>query len=248
MENQKILWIVFSITLFLLVVVVVGFVWFLPPDTDPNAFADADVVSETTEGAYDPIEWMRETAEVPGLTEADNSGDGDLLLVIGATEDDPSTADSVGQGDTMNQSSDAAETTIRVATPTQRVVEAVPSPSPASARAATTASGSTGSTPARNASQEVRSRPTPVRVTLYWIQAGSYLSRSRAEEANVALGKTGVTGRITSANISGETYYRVRIGPYEAKAEADKFLDWLKDIDSFEGSYISEVYTTTTVN
>ena len=91
-------------------------------------------------------------------------------------------------------------------------------------------------------------QPRSVRVTLFWIQAGSYLSRSRAEEANVSLAKAGVTGRITSVNVSGETYFRVRIGPYEAKAEADKFLTWLKDIESFEGSYISEVYTTKTVN
>ena len=38
----------------------------------------------------------------------------------------------------------------------------------------------------------------------------------------------------------------VRPLSHTAKAEAD--LNWLKDIESSEGSYISEVYTTTNVN
>ena len=247
MENQKILWIVFSIALFVLVVVVVGFIWILPPDTGSGgAFANADVVSETTEDAYDPIEWMRETAEIPGLTEGDNSGDGNLLLVIGATEDDQATAESDDQNMTTNRSGNLQETTIRVATPPQRVVETGPTPESTGTRAVTTSRGAAADSARSAAANSVQ--PRSVRVTLFWIQAGSYLSRSRAEEANVSLAKAGVTGRITSANVSGETYYRVRIGPYEAKAEADKFLTWLKDIESFEGSYISEVYTTTTVN
>jgi len=40
----------------------------------------------------------------------------------------------------------------------------------------------------------------------------------------------------------------VRLGPYESKAEAEKFLAWLKDLESFKSSYISQVYSTRTIN
>jgi cell division protein FtsN len=85
-------------------------------------------------------------------------------------------------------------------------------------------------------------------VTQYWIQAGSFASRSRAEQTQTALSDKGINARLTSVDVSGTTFFRVRIGPYDAKPEAEKFLDWIKEIDTFGSSYISEVYTTRTVN
>jgi len=34
----------------------------------------------------------------------------------------------------------------------------------------------------------------------------------------------------------------VRIGPYQEKAEAQKFLTWVKEKEQFSSSYISQVY------
>ncbi|MCF7949590.1 MAG: SPOR domain-containing protein, partial [Spirochaetia bacterium] len=42
-------------------------------------------------------------------------------------------------------------------------------------------------------------------------------------------------------------YYRVRIGPYQEKEEALKFLTWVKEKEQFSSSYISQVYRNKTV-
>jgi cell division protein FtsN len=82
-----------------------------------------------------------------------------------------------------------------------------------------------------------------VSVTEYWIQAGSYTSSSRAQEVAQALEDQGLVSKITTRAMSGKTYYRVRIGPYQSKPEAEKFLEWVKAVKGFESSYISMVYT-----
>jgi len=236
-ENQRVLWVVFSITLFLLVVVVVGFVWFLPPEgNDPSqTFANATVVTETS-AALDPIEWMRETSDVPGLSIRDDgaAGEGDLLLVVGATEmAGESTSDA-----SDHPASSRSVSTIRVADPPAE-------DRPESALALPSASNSRSS--AANA-EAAPPAPRTKRVTQFWIQAGSFQGRSRAERANVALSEKGVTGLLTSVDVDGDTYYRVRVGPYDSRSEAQKFLGWLQQVDSFGSSYISEVYTTRTIN
>ena len=36
-------------------------------------------------------------------------------------------------------------------------------------------------------------------------------------------------------------FFRVRIGPYASRVEAEKFLAWVQRVDGLDGSYISEV-------
>lgn len=86
------------------------------------------------------------------------------------------------------------------------------------------------------------SGPAPKRTTEYWIQAGSFKSRASAEAQNEKLVQKGFSGHIQTHPKDGCTYYRVRIGPYTRKGEAQKFLSWIKEIRDMEGSYISEVY------
>ena len=76
----------------------------------------------------------------------------------------------------------------------------------------------------------------------YWIQAASYKNRSRAENLRVKLNADGMQGTVTTRTIDGNPYYRVRIGPYPDKQEAEKFLAWIQNIDGLESSYISLVY------
>ena len=93
--------------------------------------------------------------------------------------------------------------------------------------------------------------PEPVSRTVnvkeYWIQTGSYTSRSRADRIKEQLDELGLSGRILSKGVEGTQYYRVRIGPYSERAEADKFLTWIKEQKDFEKSYVSEVYRKKTV-
>jgi cell division protein FtsN len=253
MEQQKILWVIFSVTLFFLVVVVVGFVWFLPSET--RTTDDPQVVSETTESAaiLDPIVWVRDDGEAPGLTDepetqAEETADGDLLLVYGEA-DAPTTATGVAAGATAERSQ-GADSDIEVIE--TRSVARLRSNAPTSA-AVDTSDIRPSQTAARAPSPAVAKpipapQPKTVRTTQYWIQAGSYRSQSRAEETRTNLSKKGWDGRIVTRDVSGDLFYRVRLGPYETEAEAEKFLEWIRDIDSFESSYVSQVYSSRTVN
>ena len=77
---------------------------------------------------------------------------------------------------------------------------------------------------------------------------GSYRSQARAEQTQADLAERGWDTRIISRDVDGEVFFRVRFGPFETKDEAGKFLDWITDIDTFKSSYISEVYSTRTIN
>jgi cell division protein FtsN len=78
-------------------------------------------------------------------------------------------------------------------------------------------------------------------ITEYWIQAGSFKTKSKAESLNQKLIEHGFEGQIHTRELNGVTYYRVRIGPYTNKAEAEKFLSWIKVLDGMEDCYISQI-------
>ncbi|MGO9409969.1 MAG: SPOR domain-containing protein [Spirochaetia bacterium] len=98
----------------------------------------------------------------------------------------------------------------------------------------------------------VPKRPSPVKVTArpreqsrrsvdFWIQTGSYKSQSKADELIATLADKGLSGKVFSYDVHGGTYYRVRIGPYTNQGEADKFLSIVKQIQGLETSYVSQV-------
>ncbi len=250
MEQQKILWVIFSVTLFLLVVVVAGFVWFVP--SEDQTADDPQVVSETHNSAtiLDPIVWVRDDGEVPGLQDepenefGESEANDDLLLVYGEADESESNDDvgTVGPGKLANN---IEEVENRLAVESKRVAteataERHADPQPTRAPVRTRAPDTAEPTPI--------SQPKTVRVTQYWIQAASYRSQSRAEETRDNLSQKGWDGRIVTRDVGGELYYRVRLGPYQTEAEAGKFLSWIRDIKSFEASYISQVYASRTIN
>ena len=262
MEQQKVLWIIFSVTLFLLVVVVVGFVWFLPPG-DESAEDGRKVSIQGEEASIlDPIEWVREDQEIPGLLlepeGEDAEGSGDQLLVYGeAVESDVRTAEEGEKAGIIEVvKTPTAQTNPRSSQPGSQPVSGTAS-RPASAPTSTpvpvsTPAGAAGPSAASTAvapsSEGAAAKPKTVRITQYWIQAGSYRSQSRAEDTREVLASKGWEGRIVTREVEGDIYYRVRLGPYDSEPEAQKFLDWLRGLDAFESSYISQVYSTRSVN
>ena len=75
----------------------------------------------------------------------------------------------------------------------------------------------------------------------YWIQTNSFLTIARAEEERKVITAKGFPAVIQTRVDGDRTFYRVRVGSYATKAEAEKFLYWIKDIEGFEGSQIFEV-------
>jgi DedD protein len=242
MEQQKILWIIFSVTLLLIVVLGAGFLWFFPSDSRISPFrnfasrsgdsgSEPAVVepgneesSEEGKIEFDPIEWVRKAEDFPGLEEEAEETPEDFIIVYGETQ----------TVEEKREEEPTKETVIPQPVVVKPVQRTIPEPAPV-----------------------IRQRPAPVvekpkprseRLIEYWIQAGSYTAKDRAEQVKNSLQEKGVVSRITSREVDGETYFRVRIGPYENSGEADKFLEWIRNMRGFESSYVSQVYVTRTVN
>jgi cell division protein FtsN len=225
MERNRVLWVIFSISLFL-VVVLAGGLYLLRPVSKQDARVSAEETPSIK--GFDVFEYVRGKSELPGLTEEPEEAE-EMVIIVGEREETPIEKVPVRPEETK------AEIPVpeKAIEPAPRVVSR-----PQATRPAATA-------PVTRPVPKPAPQPTPreVSVTEYWIQAGSYTSSSRAQEVARALEDQGLVSKITTRAISGKTYYRVRIGPYQSKPEAEKFLGWVKAVKGFESSYISMVYT-----
>ncbi|QEN05705.1 SPOR domain-containing protein [Thiospirochaeta perfilievii] len=82
-----------------------------------------------------------------------------------------------------------------------------------------------------------------VTIKAYWIQVGSFSSSAQANKSVDLLKSKGLSSRVVLKSVNGKSVYRVRIGAYESKDEADKFLSEVQKIDGYSGSYVSESTT-----
>ncbi|MDZ7792654.1 MAG: SPOR domain-containing protein [Spirochaetia bacterium] len=240
MEQRKLLWIIFSATLFLLVVVGAGIIWLYPQPEEQPVAAAGEAEAQGAGADFDPIEWVRSDKKSPGLEERPGSAREDENFVVvygenGEAENNLPTIESEEAEKSPELSEDGATGTetpsAQAPAAKETEVQSQPSPQPSPRPSST------------------RSEPETrtVRSTEYWIQTGSYTSRTRADRIKAELDRQGLTGRIMSKDVDGTLYYRVRIGPYQEKEEAQKFLTWVKEKEQFSSSYISQVYRNKTV-
>lgn len=71
----------------------------------------------------------------------------------------------------------------------------------------------------------------------YFIQAGAFRTPEDAEQQRARLSLLGVTARVSEREQSGRTVYRVRLGPFDKKDDADKVKDRL-DSNSIETALV----------
>lgn len=71
----------------------------------------------------------------------------------------------------------------------------------------------------------------------FWIQAASYGSKKNAEEAREALSNEKIASEIfTFTDEKGKLFYRVRVGPYTTKSEAEYWQTRISLIDKFSST------------
>jgi len=74
----------------------------------------------------------------------------------------------------------------------------------------------------------------------FWIQTGAFSTIKYAEGAKDYLAARGITSVIEDPVINGKTWYRVRVGPYTTRDEANYWLALVKSIDGFAASQVWE--------
>ncbi|MFP4152622.1 MAG: SPOR domain-containing protein [Alkalispirochaeta sp.] len=251
MEQNKVLMIIVSVAIFFAAIVGVGVALLYPREDEAVAAADLEESRE-----FDPIEYVRRPERAP-LT--DTPEDDEPVVIVYGEADDVETDD---ERDTPEPAIDAArpgdpERTITVA-PARRTEADASDAVESDDRESADTTESVEDAPRESVAAETReqrvttppSRPEPrrIRVTEYWIQLIASPNRDRVEQVRGQLADYSLGGRVTTRDVNGELYYRLRVGPYENHSEAEKFLGWIKEIEGFEEAYISEEYPLRTVN
>lgn len=208
----------------------------------------------------DPDSWIKDPSKTPGLdTEIIPAANGANLTDLNNTE--ANAADSrlgatdtidvrnlTGRTDTPATSSAMTADGTAVARRTE-TTNASQSAAQSTARAAENAGAKPSATTARPSSQgsaAAKTQETPkkaaaVTVTEYWIQTGSFTNKLNAENARKLLTDRYLNAEIFTKEAGGAQTYRVRVGPYADKTEAEYWLGTIKDAPEFSGSYISQV-------
>ncbi|MBN1797799.1 MAG: SPOR domain-containing protein [Spirochaetales bacterium] len=223
MENQKLIWIILSVTVAAIIVLLGGLILLkdetLTIQTDDRSGMNTPMSRINAESyAFD---YTRENYPLTGLepTLEENDVISSDVVIGEADEQEKEEAVRVKEEDTKESATKPKDTTPK--------------------------------TTAKTTSSGIATSPAKSRTVLakeYWIQAGSYIDRHKADDLNDFLMEKGLPGRISTKSVNGKTFYRVRIGPYTIKKEAEKFLIWVKALNGLETSYISEVSVKRKVN
>jgi len=223
MEQNKTLLIIVSVALFLACLLGVG-LWLFYPRGKP---AEAGPVATTEKSPnFDPIEWVRTKDEFPQLQPKAEEKKEDVVILYGE------------KTEKKQEAPPAPSAPVAPPEPAKQVPPKTPSPTPTVTQKPVP--------PVSNVKKAPEKSKT-VTVKEYTIQVGSFTSLDKAEEAGKLLKAKGLNGQIVVREVGGTRYYRLRIGPYENKEEAEKFLSWVKEIRGFESSMIFEGKGTRTV-
>lgn len=104
-------------------------------------------------------------------------------------------------------------------------------PAAKTAPAAKTTTPAKAATPAAKTVAPAASQSQSRGYDAYWVQTGSFPTRNQADKAKEILASKGLTAIIENGDVKGETWYRVRIGPYTSQNEADYWLSLVKSIN-----------------
>lgn len=241
-ESKKLIWISVAVCAFVLVLALAGLFLFAPKQG--GGAAPASIGNVAAPKAADPQDYLLAPPPAPSL-EAPRSSEGDIIVIYGdkPTELAPPPgavpgAEAGAAGAVAGAPAGAAPSA--AGAPSAPAAGAQPAAKPAAAAPSPAAKPAAKAVPAK--AVPAKAAPTKtVRVDEYWIQAASFTSRARADELKESLGQRGLAALITVKDISGKSWYRVRVGPYAKKSEAE---GWLGRIKAVPGCEEAGIWTT----
>ncbi|MFA6506347.1 MAG: SPOR domain-containing protein [Treponemataceae bacterium] len=260
MEQKKLLLVLVSVGVFLVIVLGAGILVFKPRakpiPSGPVALAPA----ANTQGpaSADPAEWVRNPKAMPGLqspASAGASNRGDVIIIYGERPNGGAPLTNATQSPTPNAAISAdGSLKVDVAVPQTNELAPIAPQSTANDTIKQVASAVKAPPPTVKSEKDPAVKATATvkktashaqkaasRREEFWIQTGSFAAKARADTAKETLGVKGIASLVETKEISGKTYFRVRVGPYSSKNEADYWLSLVKTIDGFDGSYVSQL-------
>jgi cell division septation protein DedD len=238
-ERKKLLWISISACVFVLLLLATGF--FLLAPKKGSAQAPATVGNSAPPKAQDPQDYLSAPPTSPAI-EQPKAPDGGVIVVYG---DKPTLPAATTPTSPLPQVQPIPASDAASAEATGSGESAAPAVPAKKATAAKQTAGSAtgaaaGSAPAKAAAAKPAAKQAAVKASEYWIQAGSFSSRGRADELKQSLAEKGMAALIIVKDVSGKSYYRVRIGPYASEPEAKGWLTKISGLPGCAGAYVSK--------
>ncbi len=245
MEQKKILWIVASLGIFLLVIFLGTLIIYSPQKTMQTPMTQTANNTWVNPQAVSPVvtqETQNQTVPQPDMptttVETDENVDnvvqsGDLTVISqGKTtvyaQEGITTIDLTQANDVAVETRQAEPAVRPIAT---RVPSTTKEPLEVTKEAAPVVTKPTA--PKTQTTSAVVSKP----VNQYWVQAASFVSKPNADNARSALIKQKIPAEVfTHSDEDGVTYYRVRVGPYTTKSEAEYWNTLIQTMDNFSES------------
>jgi DedD protein len=236
MEKKKLLLIAISVGVFLVVVIGASILVFLPRTPSPVVVAtlgkpapvkevDVPPVTPDAPAMVNAVELVKNFDELQGLqSPPEDKPQDNVFYIYGENPSEVVTVDrSVSAGNRL---------VVDVPRPrTPAVPDAAPprtAPAPAARK-----------TPASAPASKATPAPAPSKArSNYWVQTGSFSTITHAEAVKDTLSAKGIQSLVENRQVQGKTYFRVRVGPYTSKNEADYWLKLIKSIRGFEGSMV----------
>ena len=99
----------------------------------------------------------------------------------------------------------------------------------------------------KNTTVAVKTAPKANELTQYWVQVISLTSKKNADQAREVLGENKIPADVfTYTDSKNQLFYRVRVGPYTTKTEAEYWQTRIAKIDNFKNSqsYVASTKVT----
>ena len=260
-SRNRLWWVMGGVGLLLVVVLTGGLYWLSPVDTTARTdlalprLRDGTASFEYVAGQSVSVQGLHGAAA--GTLEGEHQGAVTSPGVEGGAAEAAGNPTGSGVRHRAVAPDDTAAAPMRQPIPRVTVdtqAPATPAATPA-VRAIPTSGARTAAAPATtgSSSRPAAVRPAAVRAAPlaklaplaplreFWVQVGSFASRSRANALGQRLSDQGIVSRVTTRTSEAEVFFRVRVGPYGSRVEAEKFLAWVQQVDGLDGSYISEV-------
>jgi cell division septation protein DedD len=267
MEQKRILWIAAAVGVFLLVVIGAALILYSPKQDDPLLVSQA--MQESTwmnvpapsvpelplppavnappvplpqTAVEQPAAAPVQTASQPLPTQAGNVTvitDSTRVYSTGVTTIDLNSLKSPPQ---ETAQSAPLQPAVQPLTPPGAVSKPAPPPSAgASSSAAAAKPAAPSPKPVASTTTVAAKKPLP---SQYWVQAASYNNKKNADAARDSLTANKIPCDVfTHTDSKGKVFYRVRVGPYSTKSEAEYWQNRIALIDEFsrEPSFVTKV-------
>ena len=236
MEQKRILWFVAAVGIILVIIIGAGLIFY--PLTKKDPVISTDTQNNTW---MNPVQHHEETPASPFPTDAETN----VQEITSVTDDTNLYSDNVTTIDLNKLAAPTDFTTVRSDTAPVSEKKETPAEKPVtSSKPVTTtkpaaSAAKTETAPAKKAAAEKPAAKTTV--TEYWVQTGAFSNREYAENAQDSIAAYKIDSEIFTKEVSGKTWYRVRMGPYKTRTEADYWMTVIKSDPIFADSYITEV-------